>query len=163
MNLYTEIIKALADAKVDFIIGGGVACVLHGVERVTMDIDLSVHMTPENLGRFIEVMAALRLKPRVPVLPVALLDPAFVRMMVEEKHALVFSFLDPDQPVRHVDIFLKADLAYESLLPDSEQIDVDGVRVRVINRRRLLAIKLAITPPRTKDALDIEYLRRHGN
>lgn len=163
MSVYTEIIKALADAKVDFIIGGGVACVLHGVERVTMDIDLSVHMTPENLGRFIEVMAALKLKPRVPVSPAALLDPGFVRMMVEEKHALVFSFLDPDQPIRHVDIFLKADLAYEPLLPDSDLVDVDGVQVRIINRRRLLAIKLAITPPRAKDALDIDYLRRHEN
>ncbi|MDF3059219.1 MAG: hypothetical protein K0R17_3434 [Rariglobus sp.] len=161
MGPYTEIIKALSDAHVDFIIGGGVACVLHGVERVTMDIDLSVHMTPENLGRFIDVMAALKLKPRVPISPAALLDPGFIRMMIEEKHALVFSFLDPDRPIRHVDMFLVADLAYESLLPDSDQVEVEGISVRIINRRRLLAIKLAITPPRPKDTLDIEFLRRY--
>lgn len=161
MGPYTEILRSLADARVDFIVGGGVACVLHGVERVTMDIDLSVHMTPSNLGRFIEVMAALGLKPRVPISPSALLDPGVIRMMIEEKHALVFSFIDPDRPVRHVDIFLKADLAYESLLPDSEAVELDGLTVRIINRRRLLAIKLAIQPPRAKDALDIEFLRRH--
>ena len=81
--------------------------------------------------------------------------------MVEEKHALVFSFLDPDRPIRHVDMFLRADLSYESLLPDSDWIELGADKIRIINRRRLLAIKLAIQPPRSKDALDIEYLRRH--
>jgi hypothetical protein len=160
MNTYNDILKNLADADVEFIVGGGVACVLHGVERVTMDVDVSVHMQPDNLGKFIEVMQALGLKPRVPVAPQVLMDPVFVRMMIEEKHALVFSFLDPDQPIRHVDVFLKADLAYESLLPDAQWVELNGYRVRIINRTRLLAIKRAIHPPRAKDALDIEFLSR---
>lgn len=160
MHPYTEILTALAEAEVDFIIGGGVACVLHGVERVTMDIDLSVHMEPANLGKFLATMERLGLRPRVPIKPEALLDPQVIRMMLEEKHALVFSFLDPDQPIRHVDMFLTADLSYESLLPDSEWVDLADLRVRIIGRKRLLAIKLAIQPPRAKDALDIEFLRR---
>jgi len=161
MGPYEEILHALASKGVEFIVGGGVACVLHGVERVTMDVDVSVHMRPDNLTRFLQVMADLGLKPRVPINPGALLDPAVVRMMVEEKHALVFSFLDPDRPIRHVDMFLRADLSYESLLPDSDWIELGADKIRIINRRRLLAIKLAIQPPRAKDALDIEYLRRH--
>lgn len=82
-------------------------------------------------------------------------------MMIEEKHALVFSFLDPDRPVRHVDIFLKADLSYETLLPDSEWVTVGGDRVGIINRKRLLTIKEGISLPRAKDAMNIEFLRRH--
>lgn len=163
MGPYQEILQALAAAEVDFIVGGGVACVLHGVERVTMDVDLAVSMRPDNLGRFIAVMARLGLRPRVPVAPAALLDPAVVRLMVEEKNALVFSFVDPDRPVRHVNIFLTADLAYESLLPDSEWVALDGCRIRIVSRHRLLAIKLAIRPPRVKDAQDIEFLRSHEN
>ncbi|MFA6289086.1 MAG: nucleotidyl transferase AbiEii/AbiGii toxin family protein [Opitutaceae bacterium] len=161
MGPYEEILHALASQGVEFIVGGGVACVLHGVERVTMDVDVSVHMRPDNLTRFLQVMADLGLKPRVPINPGALLDPAVIRMMVEEKHALVFSFLDPDKPIRHVDMFLRADLSYESLLPDSDWIELGEEKIRIINRPRLLAIKLAIQPPRAKDALDIEYLRRH--
>lgn len=34
---YREILAALSGARVDFIIEGGVACVLQGVERVPMD------------------------------------------------------------------------------------------------------------------------------
>jgi hypothetical protein len=160
-NPYFEILSALHHAGVEFIVGGGVACVLHGVERVTMDVDLAILMQPENLGRFLGVMAELGLQPRVPIPPEALLKPETIRMMVEEKHALVFSFLDPDRPIRHVDMFLRPELAYESLLPDSEWVALGDLRVRVIGKRRLLAIKLGIQPPRLKDALDIEFLRRH--
>lgn len=160
MNPYRDILKGLVDAGVEFIIGGGVACVLHGVERVTMDVDLAVHMQPTNLECFIKVMTRLGLKPRVPINPLSLLDPTFVSFLIKEKHAIVFSFLDPDYPIRHVDIFLTADLTYESLFPDSDVIDLNGFQVRIINRPRLLAIKRAIHPLRVKDTLDIEFLSR---
>jgi hypothetical protein len=158
---YREILSALTKAKVDFIIGGGVACVLQGVERVTMDVDLAVAMTPQNLPGFLRVMREHNLRPRVPIAPETLLDPRVVQAMVEEKHALVFSFLDPDAPVRHVDIFLRPDLSYDALLPTSEWIILGDFSVRILTKKKLLSLKLGIQPPRAKDALDIEYLRRH--
>ena len=160
-NSYFEILRALARAKVDFIVGGGVACVLHGVERVTMDVDLALHMTPENWGRFLGIMRELHLTPRVPIQPETLLDPAVVRSIIEEKHALVFSFLDINRPIRHVDIFLRPDLSYDSLLPDTETIALEDISVRVVNMRRMLKIKLGIQPPRSKDLPDIEFLRQN--
>lgn len=36
------LIVDLAKAGVEFVVCGGVACVLHGVERVTMDLDIRV-------------------------------------------------------------------------------------------------------------------------
>lgn len=162
-NPYTEILSALARAEVDFILGGGLACVLHGAERVTLDADVSVLLSPENLGRFLDVMRLLGLRPRVPVDPVSLLDARVIRMLVEEKHALVFSFLDPDRPIRQVDLFLRTDLSYEALLPAAEWVELDGFRIRVLSKAKLLDLKLAIHPPRTKDAIDIEFLRRHAH
>ncbi|MEO6996027.1 MAG: hypothetical protein ABI273_20665 [Lacunisphaera sp.] len=160
---YREILAALAMARVDFIIGGGVACVLQGVERVTMDVDLAVSMAPTNFPSFLRVMQELRLRPRVPISPETLLDPQVVKAIVEEKHALVFSFLDPDAPIRHVDIFLRADLSYDSLLPDSEWVELANFSVRILTKKKLLSLKLSIHPPRAKDLLDIEFLRRHGS
>jgi len=156
-----EILSELAQAKVEFIVGGGVACVLHGVERLTMDVDLAVLMAAPNLRAFLVVMERLRLRPRVPVPPEALLDPAEIRRITDDRHALVFTFLDPDAPVRQVGIFLRADLSYGALLPDSEWIDLSGFSVRALTRKRLLAIKLGIFPTRAKDSIDIEFLRGH--
>jgi hypothetical protein len=158
---YQEILAALARSQIDYIIGGGVACVLHGVERMTMDVDLAVLMSPTNLERFLTVMKQLKLVPRVPVAPEVLLNPKLVESMVTEKGALVFSFLDPDAPIRHVDIFLRKDLSYEALLPDSEVINLANFSVRILSKRKLLSIKLGIQPPRTKDLIDIEFLRLH--
>ncbi|HXN35089.1 MAG TPA: hypothetical protein VN877_02895 [Opitutaceae bacterium] len=158
---YREILSELAAANVEFIVGGGVACVLQGVERVTMDVDLAVLMAPPNLRAFLAVMDRLGLRPRVPIPPESLLDPGTLRRITEEKHALVFTFLDPDLPVRQVDIFLREDLSFGALLPHSERIDLGGFSVRVLTRPKLLSIKLGIVPLRAKDAVDIEFLRSH--
>ena len=36
-NFYSDFLVALAQAKIKFVVAGGVAAVLHGVERVTGD------------------------------------------------------------------------------------------------------------------------------
>lgn len=48
-NLLIEIIEALNFEKVDYIIAGGVAVVLHGVERLTMDLDTAVSLDKKML------------------------------------------------------------------------------------------------------------------
>ena len=60
-----------------------------------------------------------------------------------------------------MDIFLRPDLSYPALLPETEWVDLGGFSVRILNKRKLLALKLGIQPPRAKDAIDIEFLRRH--
>ena len=66
-NRLTDTLLALAEAEVRFVVAGGVAALLHGVERVTLDIDVALVMEPGNVQRFLEVMEALRLTPRAPV------------------------------------------------------------------------------------------------
>ena len=146
-------------------IGGGVACVLHGVERFTLDLDVAVNLTSANLEKFIAVMNVQGLVPRVPVQPESLLDSDFRRMVVEEKNALVFTFIDVNDPCRHVDMFLRNDLSYEVLVDQCNHVDLDGRSVAIVSAGKLLAIKESIDPPRDKDQLDIVALRRmlgHG-
>jgi hypothetical protein len=52
-NYLKEMLVTLADAGVEFVVRGGVACVLHGVERVTLDLDVAVQMNSSNLDRLI--------------------------------------------------------------------------------------------------------------
>jgi len=157
-NHIKEILYALADGGVELIIGGGVASVLHGVERVTLDIDIAIAMTPENVRRLESVAHALGLMPRVPVKIQALADVSAVQAMIREKHALVFSLIDPKDPLRYLDIFLKEDLSFDVLEKDAESITVDDRTLRVISAKKLLEIKKAIQPPREKDQLDIAEL-----
>ena len=159
-NHLKEIILHIAKSKVEFVICGGVAAVLHGVERMTLDLDLSLAMKTSNLQLFLDIMKELKLSPRAPVPPEVLLDPEKVRIIVEEKNALVFTFLDPDDPVRQVDVFLAPDMDFEGLRKDAVNIILDEVQIPVVSIKKLIEMKLAVRPPRDKDVFDLKILRK---
>ena len=159
-NHLTDLLLALLDGGVDFVVGGGVAAVLHGVERVTMDLDIALDFKPDNIDRFSRVMAALGMRPRVPVPLDALKDPEAVRIMVEEKGALVFSLIHPSDPLRYLDVFMAEHLSFAHLAEDVVTIDLDGRSVPLVARAKLLALKRGIQPPREKDLWDIRELER---
>jgi predicted nucleotidyltransferase len=48
---FLEVFKALGQQKVDYVLIGGVAVILHGMERLTRDIDILVKMSPENIDK----------------------------------------------------------------------------------------------------------------
>ena len=159
-NHINEILFALTDAEVEFIVGGGVAAVLHGVERVTLDIDLALDMEPANVEKFLQVMQQLGLRPRVPVPARDLMSSEAVRRMVAEKGALVFSFVDFDRPLRHVDIFLQDNLSFVELSRDARKVVIENRAIKIMGIARLLETKRAITPLRDKDLIDIKQLEK---
>jgi hypothetical protein len=159
-NYLEEILGALAGGGVRFVVAGGVAVVLHGIARTTMDLDIALDLSPANVERFRDVMASLGLKPLVPVPVEALADPDMVRIMVEEKHAIVFMLADPGMPLRKVDVFLTEQLSYGNLVSDSVPAEIPGIPLRVVSLDRLLALKRAVIPPRDKDVFDILAIER---
>lgn len=159
-NRFEEMMTRLADANVDFIVAGGVACVLQGVERVTLDLDLSVSFAPDNLNVFLEVMKQLGMVPRAPVPPEYLADPDARREMIHGKHSVVFTFQHPDDPLWQMDIFLLDNLSYPALKDSCDPVDIKGRQIKVLSRQKLLEIKQAIQPPRPKDQMDIAELTR---
>ena len=144
----------------EFVVGGGVACVLHGVERVTLDLDIAVQISAPNLDRLIGAVERLKLQPRVPVSLADIGDPDFVHSMVTEKGALVFSLTDFHRPLRHLDIFLSPALSFERLTNGAKWFDIGGAKVRVASKEVLIQIKNEIKPLRPKDALDVQELSR---
>jgi predicted nucleotidyltransferase len=157
-NHLKEILKELTERGVQFVVCGGVAVVLHGVERMTLDLDLVVEMSRENLQRFIDAMRALNLVPRVPVPPEALLDETSRRKMREEKGALVFTFHDIKNPFRQVDIFLTNEPSFQTLHEDAEKVDVNGFSVSIASPLKLIEMKRKVNPMRAKDIQDINFL-----
>ena len=159
-NHLKEMLLTLTERGVEFVIGGGVACVLHGVERVTLDLDIAVRMTPDNLERLAGATDALNLRPRVPIAVAKLNDPESIRSMVEDKGALVFSLTDPDQPLRQLDIFIHPALSFERLSDGAASFNIGPTKIRVVSKDLLMRIKREIQPLRPKDVLDLAELGR---
>jgi hypothetical protein len=158
-NHLKDMLFALVDGQVEFIIGGGVAAVLHGVERVTMDLDIAIELSPENIKRFKAAAEKLGLKPRIPVAIETLSDAGTVNRMIKDKGALVYSLTDPNNPLRHLDLFIRDELTYAAMKPHAVTMGVDGRKLSVVSATKLLALKESIQPPRAKDVLDIAELR----
>ena len=153
-----SLLLTLSRRGVRFIVCGGVAAVLHGVERLTVDLDVSVDMSRENLERLLAALGKLGLEPRVPVPAESLLDPVKVEWMRREKKALVFTFIDPENLYRQLDVFLAREFAYESLIENTDRIAIDGERIAVLNKVELIRLKRRVDPPRDKDLMDIRAL-----
>jgi hypothetical protein len=155
-----DIITSLSENEVEFIICGGMAAVFHGVERMTMDLDISLNMESQNIKKFLPVVKNLGLIPRVPVPPESLLDKKQVESFVREKNAIVFTFLDPDRPYRQIDVFLREDKSYDLLKKHTVNANIGSQRIKIISAEKLLEMKLAVEPPRDKDKLDIAALKK---
>ena len=95
MNLF-QVIEMLDRGAIDYVLVGGLAVALHGYQRMTMDVDIVLAMSPDNLGRFIDCARAAGLQPVIPVSIEALADPALIDRWYREKGMLAFGLRASD-------------------------------------------------------------------
>src|SRR5687768_9322010 len=62
--LYEDVLRALSGAGVKFAVAGGVAVNLHGIPRMTQDLDLLIDMSRENVLALVECLTGLGYRPR---------------------------------------------------------------------------------------------------
>ncbi len=60
MTDYERLLRVLDGARVEFIIIGGVAAILHGSALLTEDLDVVYARTPQNLERLVRALAPLQ-------------------------------------------------------------------------------------------------------
>lgn len=151
------LIVALAEADVEFVVCGGVACVLHGVERVTMDLDIRVPELDDNFRRLVDVLDRRGMVSRIPEPLDSLCDAKRREAWVLEKDALVWTAQSSDG-LQQLDVFLSYPIPWEDLRRDARAVQVRGVPVFVSSKAHLIQAKRSVTPPRRKDLRDIEDL-----
>lgn len=156
-NLLTQTLTALADANVNFVVCGGVACILQGVGRTTHDLDIRVDLEDADLRGVLKVAEVLGFNPRIPEPLHALLDGERRRVWMDEKKAVVYTLMAPNGAFS-IDIFLQYPLTVHELLAEADSFVVEGRNIRVSSKRHLVAAKQAVQPPRKQDLRDIEDL-----
>jgi hypothetical protein len=60
---YLDHFRALEAHKVRYLLVGGLALNIHGVERATMDVDLMLALDPDNTLAFVDVAKQLGMQP----------------------------------------------------------------------------------------------------
>ena len=144
------LLRQLAEAKVDFVVVGGIAAIAHGSPSFTRDLDISYAPHQENLDRLGRVLVELDARLRgvaedVPFVP----DGRTLRRT---------RVLTLDTPIGLIDLLAQPDGApgYEHLKARSVPAQVAGVTVNVASLEDLIAMKKAAGRP--KDLIAVEEL-----
>lgn len=156
MGLYDDVFAALHAAGVRYVVVGGVAVVLQGHPRTTVDLDLVVDLATEQVTAAVAALSALGLQPRLPVAATDFANAEIRQRWVAERHLQVFSFYDPQNALRAIDVFATEPIPIGELLADATTIELGGTPVAVASRAMLIEMKRRAGRP--QDLADIAAL-----
>ena len=157
MNMF-DLLKMLAEAKVEFVLVGGLAVALRGYQRVTMDVDVVLAMDEQNLLRFFSAAKSSGLRPTIPVAIESLAQPDLIDQWYREKGMLAFSLRGSETMATVLDILVRPVIPFSDLQRDATLVEVGAVSIPVASIEHLIAMKTGTG--RSKDLIDIEELRR---
>jgi hypothetical protein len=151
MNSLSQLLQRLADSRVDFVVVGGFAGVLHGSAIVTRDLDICAVLTPENVERLRDTLRDLN--------PLHRMTPQRLSFLNVPK---------PGEPVSN--LYLQTDWGivdilssisglgdFASIKANSETFEISGRTCRVISLPDLVLAKEYMG--REKDILAAKELR----
>jgi hypothetical protein len=139
---YRDILQALSDEQVEFLLVGAYAMAAHGYPRATMDIDIWIKPSPENADA---VLKALR-RFGAPLHNLTKEDL--------QKDGIIFQI---GVAPRRIDIVTSASgLQFEDAYGRSLSLNIEGIEVRIPSIDDLIRNKKA--SGRTKDLADAEAL-----
>ena len=158
MALFEPILAALDGAGVRSVVVGGVATVLHGHPRLTVDLDLAIDLRSDQPARAIRALTGLGLVPALPVDPMGFADAALRAEWVETRNLTVFSLHDPDDPLRRVDLFAEDPIPFDELWERAVDVRLQEVVAHVASIDDLIAMKRVTGRP--QDVADIDALEK---
>lgn len=158
MGLYDDVYAAFEAAGVRYVVVGGMAVVLSGHVRATVDLDVVVDLSPAAAGRAVQALEGLGLLPRVPVAARDLADPDVRAGWIRDKHMQVLSFYDPQRVAKEVDVFVAYPMDFELLLAHAVPTPVGDRLLPVAAKEHLIVMKRAAGRPR--DLEDVAALQR---
>jgi len=141
------ILRALAEAEVEYVVVGAVALNFHGLARATADLDLFVAPDRENIDRLKEALDSV-------------FDDASIAEIGADDlagHYPAVQYVPPDG-LFHVDILTRLGEVWAFADIESEAVEIEGVLAQVATPSMLYRMKKNTV--RLQDRADAERLRR---
>jgi len=155
---YTRLFDTLARHQVQYLLVGGLAVTLHGVERATMDVDITIAMTPANLAALVDTARELELTPVLPVPLESLGDLEQLRQWHTERHMKAFALRTQEIAGVTLDVVLFPTVDFAGMAQRAVIFKVGNVDIRVAAIDDLIQLKQAAGRP--IDLADIAHLER---
>lgn len=140
-----QVCAVLEKAKVPYAVVGGYAVALHGAIRGTVDIDIVIHWTLENLKKVEKAFKEMGLVSLIPIDAINLFH--FKEEYMKKKHLIAWNFYDPLNPGHQIDIIINYDLKGAS----TQVIATKLGKVKVLAKKELIAMKKRSNRPQDKE------------
>ncbi|HLP07562.1 MAG TPA: hypothetical protein VK178_05315 [Opitutaceae bacterium] len=114
LSSFEAIVRALNEARVHFIVVGGVAVNAHGYLRFTKDVDLVVRLVAADITGTFRALASLGYQPIVPINAEQFADPVQREIWRREKGMLVLKFWSDIHLETPVDLFVYEPFDFET-------------------------------------------------
>lgn len=155
---YRKVFEELEKQKIHYLIAGGFAVNFHQVQRATVDLDLILHLKKENILRFVKLAKRLGFVPRLPVKAEELAEETKRKEWIATKGMMVFSFINPRNPLEVIDVFTQEPIPFNALWSRRLEVDAFGSKLKVLGKTDLIALKKKAG--REKDKFDIQQLEK---
>lgn len=145
-----KVCNALNAAKIPYAVVGGYAVALHGAVRGTIDIDIAINWTLENLQTVEMTLKAIGLVSLLPIDANSVFQ--FRNEYIENRNLIAWNFYDPINPVNQVDIIINYDLKNAQTKVISNYLG----KIKILSQKDLIAMKKKSGRP--QDLEDVKAL-----
>jgi hypothetical protein len=158
---YLNLFKALKVYDIDYLLVGGLAVNLHGVPRMTMDVDLVIAMDVDNITKLEACTKSLGLRPNVPVKLADLANAKKREALFKEKHLIALSLIGEKPETPTVDIVIHHPLDFKKAYQNKIERDISGTPVMLASIEDMITMKKEAG--RAQDLADVKHLERFLN
>ena len=137
---------------------GGLAVILHGVNRHTWDLDLAVELAVDNLKALEQALRAIGFERRVPAPIEGLADPHTRRLWTRNRHMRVYSFHERTWRSRIVDVLVEPLRNFDQTYRRRVIARAGGLSIPLVPIDVLIRLKEKAGRP--QDVWDVAELRR---
>jgi hypothetical protein len=155
---YFDILKEFYDSGIKYLIVGGLSVNLHGIPRVTQDIDIIISLDRKNINGVTLIMKKLGYLPGLPVNPDDLSDVKIRESWIREKNLIAFSFYHPSDHYKVVDIVISHPLDFDSAYKNRIEKNIKDFSINLVSIDDLITMKNH--SGRRQDLSDIELLKK---
>ena len=158
MQLFKNLFSSLNEESVKYMVAGGIAVNLYGIERATADIDIVLKVDEKNLSKFVRVAKKLGLQPRLPLALDDLIDGEKRKSWIVDKDMVVYSLYDAKNPFFLLDIFVQEPFHFEEVYEKRKKIEFENTVIPLVPIKALIAMKE--NSDRPQDKADVFYLKK---
>lgn len=157
LSSFEALVNALAAYGVRYLIAGGLAVNAHGYLRFTKDVDVVVHLVPDNIEKAFAALASIGYRPLVPVSATQFADVPTRQAWIRDKGMQVLQFWSDVHRETPVDMFVTEPIDFEQEYRQALVKPLGRTEVRFVTIPALIRMKEAADRP--QDRIDIGYLR----